>query len=93
MTGTSLQSGVVEWRDRIDCDPEIIGGKPKIKGTRLAVELILELLAAGVTEQQLVEDYYPTLTHQDILACLGYASHLAHEVEYYSIPTDAPSRG
>jgi uncharacterized protein (DUF433 family) len=86
------QSGVMEWTDRIDWDPEIIGGKPKVKGTRLAVELILELLAAGVTEQQLFQDYYPILTHEDVLACLGYASHLAHEVEYYSIPADAPSR-
>jgi len=82
-----------QWTDRIDWDPEAIGGKPKIKGTRLAVELILELLAAGVTEKELVEDYYPVLTHGDILACFGYASQLAHDIEYHSVLIDAPSRG
>jgi uncharacterized protein (DUF433 family) len=81
-----------QWTDRIDWDPEIIGGKPKIKGTRIAAELVLEWLAAGESEDIILGNY-PHLTHEDVLACLGYASHLAHEVEYYSIPSDAPSQG
>jgi len=71
--------------DRIVADPEILAGKPVLRGSRLAVELILELLAAGQTEPELVADY-PGLTHEDILACLGYASYLAHEYKAYPIP-------
>ncbi len=71
--------------ERIIVDPEILAGKPVIRGTRLAVEFILELLAAGQTEQDILRDY-PGLTHDDILACLSYASYLAHEYKAYPIP-------
>ena len=73
------------WSARIVVDPEILAGKPVIRGTRLAVEFILELLAAGQSEQQLMANY-PGLTHDDILACLSYASYLAHEYQAYPIP-------
>lgn len=73
------------WQERITLDPEILAGKPVIRGTRLAVELILELLAAGRTEQQLLSDY-PGLTREDILACLSYASYLARQHKAYPIP-------
>ena len=57
-------------------DPEIVGGKSVIRGTRLAVEFILELLAAGESERDLL-DNYPGLTREDILACLlGSLDHL-----------------
>lgn len=56
--------------DRIIVDPEILAGKPVVRGTRLAVEFILELLAAGRTEQEIIDDY-PGLTREDILACLA----------------------
>jgi uncharacterized protein (DUF433 family) len=71
--------------DRITVDPEVLAGKPVIKGTRLAVELILELLATGQSESELIESY-PTLKREDILACLSYASYLAHEYRAYPIP-------
>jgi len=71
--------------ERIVVDPEILAGKPVIRGTRLAVEFILELLAAGQSEDQLVADY-PGLTRADILACLSYASYLAHEYKAWPIP-------
>jgi uncharacterized protein (DUF433 family) len=64
--------------DRIVVDPQILAGRPVIRGTRLAVEFILELLAAGQSESQLMTNY-PGLTREDILACLSYASYLAHE--------------
>lgn len=73
------------WSARIVVDPEILAGKPVIRGTRLAVEFILELLAAGQSEQQLLTNY-PGLTHEDILACLSYASYLAHDYQAYPIP-------
>jgi uncharacterized protein (DUF433 family) len=71
--------------ERIVVDPEILAGKPVIRGTRLAVEFILELLAAGQTENDLLVNY-PGLTREDILACLSYASYLAHEYKAYPIP-------
>ncbi len=71
--------------ERIIVDPEILAGKPVIRGTRLAVEFILELLAAGQSEQDVLRNC-PGLTRDDILACLSYASYLAHEYKAYPIP-------
>jgi len=71
--------------ERIVVDAGVLAGKPVIKGTRLAVEFILELLAAGKSEAELVESY-PGLTREDILACLSYASYLVHEYKAYPIP-------
>jgi uncharacterized protein (DUF433 family) len=73
------------WSERIHQDPEILAGKPVIRGTRLAVEFVLELLAAGRSEAEILDDY-PGLTREDILACLSYASYLAHEFRAYPIP-------
>ena len=71
--------------ERITVDPEILAGKPVIRGTRLAVEFILEQLAAGQSEQELLANY-PGLSREDILACLSYASYLAHEYKAFPIP-------
>ncbi|HEU0139496.1 MAG: DUF433 domain-containing protein [Bryobacterales bacterium] len=71
--------------ERIIVDPEILAGKPVIRGTRLAVEFILELLAAGQSENEILANY-PGLTHEDILACLAYASYLAREYKAFPIP-------
>ncbi len=68
------------WPSRIAVDPEILGGEPVVRGTRLAVQLILELLAAGQREEELLANY-PGLTHEDVLACLSWASDLAREHE------------
>ena len=59
------------WQERIIIDPEILVGKPVIKGTRVAVEFIVGLLAEGWSEQDIL-DNYPGLTGEDIKACLGY---------------------
>ena len=71
--------------ERITVDPKILTGKPVIRGTRLAVEFILELLAAGQSESEVLSSY-PGLTREDILACLSYASYLAHEYKAFPIP-------
>jgi uncharacterized protein (DUF433 family) len=63
----------MNWQDRICVDPKVLGGKPVIKGTRLAVEKIVELMAAGWSEQQIIENH-PGVSHEDISACLFYAS-------------------
>lgn len=75
----------MSWPDRVVIDPEILAGKPVIRGTRLAVEFILDLLAAGQSEPHILADY-PGLTHDDILACLAYASHLAREYRAFPLP-------
>ena len=72
------------WPERIVVDPEILAGKPVIRGTRIAVAFILELLAAGQSEREILANY-PGLTREDVLACLSYASYLAHEYKAYPI--------
>lgn len=57
---------------RITLDPDIMAGKPVVRGTRLAVEFIIGLLVDGWTEAEILSNY-PGLVRQDILACLGYA--------------------
>jgi uncharacterized protein (DUF433 family) len=57
---------------RITLDPDILAGKPVIRGTRLAVEFIIGLMADGWTEADVLENY-PGIAHEDILACLAYA--------------------
>lgn len=59
-------------RGRIEINPEVLDGKPVVKGTRLSVELILEMVAAGVPEAEIL-DNYPHLGHDDLLACVAYA--------------------
>lgn len=64
--------------DRISIDPEVCGGKPCIKGTRIWVSLILDLLAEGLSEAELRAEY-PALTHQDILAAIAYGAEASRE--------------
>ena len=65
--------------DRIEINPDVMLGKPVIRGTRIPVELIIRKLSEGATEADLL-DAYPRLTQADIQAALGYAADtLAHE--------------
>jgi uncharacterized protein (DUF433 family) len=57
---------------RIALDPDILIGKPVIRGTRLAVEFVVGLMADGWTETDILKSY-PGVTHEDLLACLAYA--------------------
>jgi uncharacterized protein (DUF433 family) len=59
--------------DRISIDPAVCGGKPCIRGTRIWVSLILDMMAAGTTESELRAEY-PQLTRDDVLAALAYAA-------------------
>jgi uncharacterized protein (DUF433 family) len=76
----------MEWRGHIVIDPRILVGKPVIKGTRISVELIIDLLAAGWTHAQVL-DSYPTLKAADIRACLAYASELLHSERIFPLET------
>ena len=58
--------------DRIALDPAVLAGKPVIRGTRLAVEFVVGLMADGWNEADIMANY-PDLSHEDVLACLAYA--------------------
>jgi len=65
--------------DRIEINPEVMLGKPVIRGTRITVELVLRKLSEGASEADLL-DAYPRLTREDIHAAMGFAADtLAHE--------------
>lgn len=75
--------------DRIAVDPEICFGKPCIRGTRIPVSLILDLLAGGESESEILRNY-PQLEADDIRAAIAYAAELAREREQ-PIPSRAHS--
>jgi uncharacterized protein (DUF433 family) len=75
----------MDWKDRIMIDPAVLVGKPVVKGTRIAVEFVIDLLGQGWNEQEILRNY-PGLTHDDILACLKYAGETLHAEKVYPIP-------
>jgi len=70
---------------RIIIDPKILVGKPIIRGTRIAVEFVVDLLAEGWSHQQILSNY-PHLTAEDIIACLRYAGAMMKQERVYPIP-------
>jgi uncharacterized protein (DUF433 family) len=78
--------GRQELLDRISIDPSVCFGKPCIRGTRIWVSLILDNLAAGVSEQELLEEY-PQLTLEDIRAAIAYGAEMARE-RFVEIPLE-----
>ena len=72
----------MDWQNHITVDPQILVGKPVIKGTRLAVEFIVDLLAQGWQESEIARNY-PGVTHEDITACLKYAAHVLKAEKIY----------
>ncbi len=67
-----------ERLQRIQIDPQVCGGKPVIRGTRVFVAIVLDALAEGLTPEQVIDDY-PQLTLDDVRAALAYAAVLAWE--------------
>ena len=65
----------VEWKRYIVSEPEILRGKPRLKGTRIPVGLVLGYLAAGKTAEEILAEF-PELTREQIAACLDYARDL-----------------
>ena len=72
------------WQERIVINPEILAGKPIIKGTRLSVEHIIDLLAGGWKEEEIVANY-PGVTPEDIRACLSYAGARLHAEKVFPL--------
>jgi uncharacterized protein (DUF433 family) len=74
-----------DWRERITVDPKVLSGKPIIKGTRIAVEFILELLANSWTVEDILKSY-PQLKREDVAAALKYAAEILKEEKDYTLP-------
>lgn len=72
------------WQERITVNTEVLVGKPVIRGTRLAVEFILDLLGQGWSEDQILQNY-PGIGHEDILACLQYARDVLRTERVYPL--------
>ena len=72
--------------ERIVVDPQILTGKPVVRGTRISVELVVDLIAAGWSREQILASY-PHLSEDDIRACLAYASELLREEKVYPLKT------
>jgi uncharacterized protein (DUF433 family) len=74
----------MDWRTRIEINPEILVGKPVVKGTRLSVELVLDLVAAGCPESEILANY-PGLAHEDVLACVAYAAEIVRSERVFPL--------
>lgn len=75
----------MNWRERITVDPKILVGKPIIKGTRISVEFVIDLLGRGWTMEQVLNEY-DHLKPEDVQACLGYASEMLRSERVYLLP-------
>jgi uncharacterized protein (DUF433 family) len=76
-----------ELLSRISIRPDVCFGKPCIKGHRIWVSLILDLLASGMTIEEVLEDY-PGITKEDVLACIAYGAEMSRE-RYVDVPIGA----
>jgi uncharacterized protein (DUF433 family) len=73
------------WQDRIEIDPDRLGGKPVVRGSRIAVEQVVEMVADGWAEARILTEY-PTLTAEDIRACLHFAAAMLREERRFTLP-------
>ena len=72
------------WHEYIAVDPAVLTGKPVVKGTRLAVEFLLGLMAQGWNEAEILRNY-PGLKHEHLLACVGYAQERLNEEKVFAV--------
>ena len=77
----------MNWRDRIQVNPDVCHGKACIKGTRIMISVILDNLAAGATHEQIIQSY-PSLSREDVGAAISYAADLARE-QVVEVPASA----
>ena len=74
----------MDWPERITIDQNVLLGKPVIRGTRLSVEFIIDLLAEGWSSEEVMVSY-PGVVAEDIQACLSYASAMLHAEKVYPL--------
>ncbi|MDP8940643.1 MAG: DUF433 domain-containing protein [Actinomycetota bacterium] len=75
--------------ERISIDPRVCFGKPCIRGHRIWVSLVLDLLSAGLSTEEIVEEY-PQLAREDVLACVAYGAEMSRE-RFVDIPLERPA--
>jgi uncharacterized protein (DUF433 family) len=75
---------MMDWQGRIEVNPSVLVGKPVVKGTRLAVEFIVGLLAEGWTIDEILQQY-PSISEPDIRACLGYATTMLRNEQVFPL--------
>jgi uncharacterized protein (DUF433 family) len=76
----------MSWQERITIDPDVLVGKPIIRGTRVSVEFVIDLLGRGWTKERILKEY-DHLTPDDVQACLAYASDVLKSERVYLVPT------
>jgi uncharacterized protein (DUF433 family) len=76
----------MNWEERIVVDPKVLVGKPVIKGTRISVEFVVDLLGRGWSIEQVLKEY-GHLTREDVQACLAYASDILKSERVYPLPS------
>ena len=74
----------MSWTDRIAIDPDVLAGKPVVRGTRLSVDFIIGLLGQGWSDSDILRNY-PGLTREDIGACLQYANEVLQAEKVYPL--------
>ena len=75
----------MNWEDRVTLNPQVLAGKPVVKGTRIAVEFVIDLLARGWPVARILHEY-DHLTADDVQACLAYASAALKSEHVYLTP-------
>jgi uncharacterized protein (DUF433 family) len=78
-------TSIMNWRERIIVDPSILVGKPIIRGTRISVEFVIDLLGRGWTQEQILREY-DHLKPEDVQACLAYAGDALKSERVYLLP-------
>lgn len=78
----------MDWRPHIAADPEVLSGKPVVRGTRLAVDFVLGLFAAGWSEQQVLQNY-PSLTPEALRAVFAFAADTLGDEAVFPVRPDA----
>jgi uncharacterized protein (DUF433 family) len=78
----------MNWREYVHSDPAVLTGKPVVRGTRLGVDFLLELFAAGWTSDEVLESY-PQLTTDAIRAVFAFAAESMREESFYAVPLGA----
>ena len=75
--------------DHIISNPQILAGKPCVKGTRIPVDAVLELVEAGISFHQIQTEYYPQLSNEAIKACIAYVRHIVQNEDVHFTLEDA----
>lgn len=79
-----MVSSTMNWQEYIISDPRVLLGKPIIKGTRVSVELLLELFSIGWSEKQIL-DSYPSVTDESLRAVFYYLKECIRQERYFTI--------